>query len=119
MSELLAALTEAGVRDVSVADVDRAAYSSDASLYRVVPAAVVAPRDADEVAAVVEVCRTLKVPVTCRGAGTSIAGNAVGTGLVLDFSRHLNQILDLDPGARQATVQPGVVHARLQRAAAP
>jgi FAD/FMN-containing dehydrogenase len=119
VSELLAALGRAGVRDVSDATVERAAYSSDASLYRVVPTAVAWPRHTDEVAAALEVCRTLQIPVTCRGAGTSIAGNAVGTGLVLDFSRHLNTILELDPQARRATVEPGVVHARLQRAAAP
>jgi FAD/FMN-containing dehydrogenases len=119
MSELLAALNKAGVRDVSDATVDRAAYSTDASLYRVVPTAVARPRHTDEVAAALEVCRSLHIPVTCRGGGTSIAGNAVGTGLVLDFSRHLNTILDLDPEARRATVEPGVVHAQLQRAAAP
>jgi FAD/FMN-containing dehydrogenase/Fe-S oxidoreductase len=61
----------------------------------------------------------MQVPLTCRGAGTSIAGNAVGTGLVLDFSRYLNKILDLDPEASRATVEPGVVHAQLQKAAAP
>src|SRR5439155_15600843 len=83
-----------------------------------VPAAVAWPRHADEVAAALDVCRALGVPLTCRGAGTSIAGNAVGPGLVLDFSRHLDTILDVDPQARRATVQPGVVHASLQRAAA-
>ena len=105
--------------DVSARTLHRAAYSSDASAYRVVPAVVAAPRDADETAAALRACRELGVPVTCRGAGTSIAGNAVGAGLVLDFSRHMNRVLDVDPQARTATVQPGVVQARLQRAAAP
>jgi FAD/FMN-containing dehydrogenase/Fe-S oxidoreductase len=118
-TDLPAALRRAGLRDVSGAPVQRAAYSSDASLYRVVPAAVAWPRHADEVAAALETCRALGIPVTCRGAGTSIAGNAVGTGLVLDFSRHLNRVLDLDPENHRATVEPGVVHARLQQAAAP
>ncbi|MEP7024609.1 MAG: FAD-binding and (Fe-S)-binding domain-containing protein, partial [Actinomycetota bacterium] len=112
---LAAALRQAGVTDVSARSVERAAYSSDASCYRVVPAAVVHPHDADEVAAVLAVCRALDSPVTCRGAGTSIAGNAVGTGVVLDFSRHMNRVLNLDPGARTAVVQPGVVQAQLHR----
>ncbi len=114
-----AALRRAGVADVDDSVLERALYSSDASLYRVVPAVVAHPRDAGEVAAAIEVCRTLGVPLTCRGAGTSIAGNAVGTGVALDFSRHMNGVLGVDPDARTATVQPGVVQARLQRAAAP
>ncbi len=118
-SEIAAALRKAGVADLSDSVLRRALYSSDASLYRVVPAVVAHPRGADEVAAALEVCRSLRVPVTCRGAGTSIAGNAVGTGLILDFSKHLNQVLDVDAQARTASVQPGVVQARLQRAAAP
>jgi FAD/FMN-containing dehydrogenase/Fe-S oxidoreductase len=76
---------------------------------------VTRPRDADEVAAALAVCRELGTPVTCRGAGTSIAGNAVGTGLVLDFSRHMNQVRSVDAGARTAVVQPGVVQAQLHR----
>ena len=65
------------------------------------------------------VCRAVGVPLTARGAGTSIAGNAVGTGVVLDFSRHMNRVLAVDPDAATAIVQPGVVQAALQRAAAP
>ena len=95
----------------------RAEYSSDASNYRVVPEAVVFPRSADDVLTVVDVCRDLAVPVTVRGGGTSIAGNSVGPGVVLDMSRHLNQVVGIDPAARIATVQPGVVLDQLQRAA--
>jgi len=95
----------------------RAEYSSDASNYRVVPEAVIYPRSADDVLATVAVCRDLGVPVTVRGGGTSIAGNSVGPGIVLDMSRHLNQVVSVDPGARTVTVQPGVVLDQLQRAA--
>jgi FAD/FMN-containing dehydrogenase/Fe-S oxidoreductase len=95
----------------------RAEYSSDASNYRVVPQAVVFPRSVDDVVAAVAVCRELATPLTVRGAGTSIAGNAVGPGVVLELSRHLNQITGVDPDARTATVQPGVVLDQLQRAA--
>jgi FAD/FMN-containing dehydrogenase/Fe-S oxidoreductase len=118
-AEVAAALRRAGLADVSHSALRRALYSSDASLYRVVPAVVACPRDAAEVAAALAACAPLGVPVTSRGAGTSIAGNAIGTGVVLDFRRHLNQIISLDPGAGTATVQPGVVQAGLQRAAAP
>ena len=97
----------------------RAEYSSDASNYRVVPEAVVFPRSADDVLTVVDVCRDLAVPVTVRGGGTSIAGNSVGPGVVLDMGRHLNQVVGIDPAARVATVQPGVVLDQLQRAAGP
>ncbi|MGB3483846.1 MAG: FAD-linked oxidase C-terminal domain-containing protein [Mycobacterium sp.] len=113
------ALCGAGVGDVRVDATNRAAYSSDASLYRVTPTAVVCPADHDEVAAVLEVCRRENIPVTARGGGTSIAGNAVGTGVVLDFSRHMNQVLSIDPESRTAVVQPGVVQSVLQKAAAP
>ncbi len=112
-------LTAAGLTDVRHDGTTRALYSSDASLYRVPPLLMAAPRDADEVAAVLAVCRAEGVPVTARGAGTSIAGNAVGTGVVLDFSRHMGRVLAVDPDAATATVQPGVVQEDLQRAAAP
>ncbi|MEU7358281.1 FAD-binding and (Fe-S)-binding domain-containing protein [Streptomyces olivaceoviridis] len=91
----------------------------DASNYRRVPLGVVAPRDADDVATVLEVCRARGVPVVARGGGTSIAGQATGTGVVLDFTRHMTGLLELDPGSRTAVVQPGLVLDRLQEAAAP
>lgn len=113
------ALRARGIRDVRMDGTSRAAYSSDASLYRVTPAAVVFPADHDEVARVIEVCGEHGVPLTARGAGTSVAGNAVGTGVVLDFSRYMNRVLAVDRETRTAVVQPGVVQAVLQRAAAP
>ncbi|MEU9475593.1 FAD-binding and (Fe-S)-binding domain-containing protein [Streptomyces sp. NPDC048191] len=97
----------------------RALVTMDASNYRRVPAGVVAPRDADDVAAVLEVCRARGVPVVARGGGTSIAGQATGAGVVLDFTRHMNGLLELDPATRTAVVQPGLVLDRLQEAAAP
>ncbi|KOX03518.1 FAD-binding and (Fe-S)-binding domain-containing protein [Streptomyces sp. NRRL B-3648] len=97
----------------------RALVTMDASNYRRVPLGVVAPRDADDVAAVLEVCRARGVPVVARGGGTSIAGQATGTGVVLDFTRHMTALLELDPGSGTAVVQPGLVLDRLQEAAAP
>lgn len=111
-------LQAAGVPDVLADPTTRAAHSSDASLYRVTPLVVARPRSVEEVAATLEVCRRRGVPLTSRGGGTSVAGNAIGTGVLLDFSRHLNQVLELDPASRRAVVQPGTVQADLQRAAA-
>ena len=95
----------------------RAAYASDASIYRQVPLAVVEPRTAADVAVVVRTAAAAGVPVTARGGGTSIAGNAIGRGVVLDFSRRMNKILEIDPQARTARVQPGVVLDDLRTAA--
>ncbi len=115
---IAAALRRAGLRDVDDSPRRRAEYSTDGSLYRVVPAVVAFPRAPDEVAAALEACRGLGIPLTMRGAGTSIAGNAIGAGVVLDCSRHLNAIAGIDPEAATAQVQPGVVLDDLQRAAA-
>jgi len=111
-------LRRAGVAEVDTGTRRRAEFSSDASNYRVVPRAVVFPRDADDVLAVLDVCRRTGVPLTARGAGTSIAGNAVGAGVVLDFSRHMNRVLGVDPQARTAVVQPGAVLDTVTAAAA-
>ncbi|MFE3191438.1 FAD-binding and (Fe-S)-binding domain-containing protein [Nocardia sp. NPDC059240] len=103
--------------EVDTAPRRRAEYSSDASNYRVLPRAVVFPRDAADVSATLDLARAEGLTVTARGAGTSVAGNAIGPGLVLDFSRHMNAILEVHPERRTARVQPGVVLAALQRRA--
>jgi FAD/FMN-containing dehydrogenase/Fe-S oxidoreductase len=118
MTDVVAALERAGLEVRSDAGT-RGMYSSDASLYRVPPVAVVRPRHVDEVAAALAVARATGVPLTSRGAGTSVAGNAVGRGIVLDFSRHLHRVLEVDPATRTAVVEPGTVHAVLQKAVAP
>ncbi len=95
----------------------RAEYSTDASNYRVVPQVVAFPRHTDDVLAALDVCRETGTPLTTRGGGTSVAGNAVGPGVVLDLSRHLDRVLDIDPAAQTARVQPGVLLDTLQAAA--
>jgi FAD/FMN-containing dehydrogenase/Fe-S oxidoreductase len=107
--EIAANLTRVGVVEVDITARRRAEYSSDASNYRVVPQVVAFPRHNDDVCAAVDVARSMGVPLTPRGAGTSVAGNAVGTGIVLDFSRHLNRVLAVDPTSRTARVQPGTI----------
>jgi FAD/FMN-containing dehydrogenase/Fe-S oxidoreductase len=118
-AELVRALRSAVAGGVDDSSRRRAEYSTDASNYRVVPSVVVFPRDVDDALAALDVARRLGVPVTSRGGGTSVAGNAVGTGVVLDWSRHVNRVLDVDPGTATARVEPGVVMAMLQKAAAP
>jgi FAD/FMN-containing dehydrogenase/Fe-S oxidoreductase len=113
VSELTTALRQAGL-EADDSALARSMYASDASLYRIAPQVVVRPRDADEVLAVLAVARECEVPVTMRGAGTSIAGNAVGPGVVVDTSRHLKGLVSVDPETRTATVRPGIVHAALQ-----
>ncbi|WP_406201080.1 FAD-binding oxidoreductase [Streptomyces sp. NBC_01017] len=119
MSELEAELRRVVRGEVGFDVTSRALTTMDASNYRRVPLGVVAPHDADDVAAVLEVCRDHMVPVVARGGGTSIAGQATGAGVVLDFTRHMNRLVSLDPDARTAVVQPGLVLDRLQDAAAP
>ncbi|MQA17060.1 MAG: FAD-binding protein, partial [Pseudonocardiaceae bacterium] len=86
-------------------------------IYSITPRGVVYPRHAGDVVATVSVAAEHGVPVLARGAGTSLAGQAVGEGVVLDFSRHLDRICEIDPQARTARVQPGVVQDDLNRAA--
>ncbi|WP_084693232.1 FAD-binding and (Fe-S)-binding domain-containing protein [Actinomadura atramentaria] len=118
-SELAGALRRAGLAGVDETALARSMYASDASLYRVEPRIVVTPRDAAELPAALAVCREYGVPLTLRGAGTSLAGNAVGPGVVADVSRHLNRVLEIDPDAGTALVEPGLVQAALHTALAP
>jgi FAD/FMN-containing dehydrogenase/Fe-S oxidoreductase len=89
--------------------VTRALYSTDASVYQIEPAAVVLPRSREELRRIVDVCARLKCPITMRGGGTSQAGQAIGPGLVVDTSKHLNAILELNVEERWARVEPGIV----------
>src|ERR1700739_1939202 len=95
--------------EVRSARASRALYATDGSNYRQVPIGVVLPRDADDVLAAVAVCREFGTPLLCRGAGPSMAGQCSNVAVILDFSRHMNNILEIDPKRRIARVQPGVV----------
>ena len=104
--------------DVDASSGTRARYSSDAGLTRIPPLAVAFPRTPEQAIAAFDLARAHGVPLTARGGGTSCASNAIGTGLVLDFSRHMNRVISIDPEARTATVEPGCVGSTLQAAAA-
>lgn len=95
----------------------RLLYSTDASIYQIEPLGVVFPRDLDELQAVVEHASGYGVPILARGAGSSLGGQAIGPALIIDCSRHLNQILEIQPEERTALVEPGVVLNALNRSA--
>lgn len=96
----------------------RAIYSTDAGNYRVVPEAVFAPMNKDEARLAIKAARELSIPITPRGSGTSCAGNAIGPGLVIDYMRHMNRVISIDPEAKTAVVEPGCIEATLQAEAA-
>ncbi|MFI0464211.1 FAD-binding and (Fe-S)-binding domain-containing protein [Saccharopolyspora sp. 5N102] len=117
-SRLERALRAALDGEVAFDDYTRHLFSRDASMYSITPLGVAFPRHNDDVAAAVKVAAELGVPVVPRGAGTSLVGQTVGPGLVLDMSRHMNRILEIDPVARTALVEVGVVQDQLNQAAA-
>ena len=118
-ADVVAALRRNGLVDVDDSPLARSLYASDASLYRVAPQVVVRPRHVDELDAVLAAARETGSPLTMRGSGTSIAGNAIGPGIVVDTRRHLHRVLSVDPDTATAVVEPGVVHAALQGQARP
>jgi FAD/FMN-containing dehydrogenase/Fe-S oxidoreductase len=97
----------------------RAAYATDASNYRQVPVGVVIPRHEGDVIATLSLARENAMPILVRGGGTSLAGQGCNAALVLDFSKYMNAIVAIDPGARVALVEPGVVQSHLNAALAP
>jgi FAD/FMN-containing dehydrogenase/Fe-S oxidoreductase len=95
----------------------RALYATDGSNYRQVPIGVVVPRDAGDVAATLAACRRHGAPVLARGGGTSLAGQCCNVAVVLDFSKYMHRLVELDPERRRARVEPGIVLDTLRRAA--
>ena len=94
-------------------------YATDASVYRIMPLAVVYPKDEDDLKQIIEFAHRHKVPLIPRTAGTSLGGQVVGNGMVVDVSRHMTRILHIDPERRIARVQPGVIRDDLNRALEP
>ncbi len=105
--------------EVRFDDGSRALYATDASNYRQVPIGVVVPRDAEDVLATFAAAREFGAPILSRGGGTSLAGQCCNVAVVLDFSRHLDRVLEVDAARRLARVEPGCVLDRLREAAAP
>lgn len=93
-------------------------YSTDASIYQIPPLGVALPKTQEDLHAAVEFAAQRKIPILPRGAGSSLAGQAIGEALILDLSRHLHAIVEINPETRRAIVEPGVVLADLNKAAA-
>jgi FAD/FMN-containing dehydrogenase/Fe-S oxidoreductase len=106
LAQRLAAQTQG---EVLFSPADRGRYATDASIYQVVPVGVFVPRSSEDVKLALDICRDLKVPIVPRGAGSSQCGQTVGAGLVVDFSKHVRNILHFDAAARTAEVEPGMV----------
>jgi FAD/FMN-containing dehydrogenase/Fe-S oxidoreductase len=103
--------------EVRFTDGARALYANDASVYRQVPLGVVVPKSARDVIATVEVCREHGAPIVARGCGTGLAGQTVNEGVLIDFSKYMHELLELNPDERYARVQPGIVLDRLREKA--
>ncbi|ELY43760.1 FAD-binding and (Fe-S)-binding domain-containing protein [Natronorubrum tibetense] len=109
----LEALVDCEVRADSYS---RELYATDASAYEMTPIAVAFPESTADVSGIVDYCAERGIPVLPRGGGTSLAGQTVNRAVVLDFSRHMNEILEIDPDGRTATVQPGTILGTLNEA---
>ena len=117
VAALAAALRRAIRGEVRFDDGSRALYATDGSSYRQVPIGVVLPYDTDDVLAAISLARQHGVPILCRGGGTSLAGQCCNVAVVLDFSKYMAKIVDIDPDHRLARVQPGVILDHLRSAA--
>ena len=104
--------------DIRLDPASRVLYSTDASMYQIEPLGVAIPKTQDDLLAAVELAAKYKIPILPRGAGSSLGGQAIGEALILDCSRFLDSIVEINPGTHSAIVEPGVVLATLNRAAA-
>src|SRR5437868_8147556 len=106
---LAAALAAQLPAEVRFDRISQALYSTDASVYQILPLGVVIPKSRDDVIRTVNICRQAGVSITARGGGTSQAGQAIGAGVQLDFSKYLRRVLALEPEAQRVRVEPGMV----------
>ncbi|ELY84294.1 FAD-binding and (Fe-S)-binding domain-containing protein [Natrinema altunense] len=116
---LVADLETVGDCEVRADSYSRELYATDASAYERTPIAVAFPESTADVAGILEYCAERRIPVLPRGGGTSLAGQTVNRAVVLDFTRYMNDILEIDPDARTATVQPGTILGTLNETLAP
>ncbi len=105
--------------EVRFDSLSRALYSTDASVYRIRPLGVVLPKTRDEIVRIVELCHQYRCPITMRGGGTSQAGQAIGEGIIVDTSKYMGRVLEVNAEERWARVEPGVVLAELNAELAP
>src|SRR5438105_2278197 len=100
--------------EVRFGDGDRALYSTDSSNYRQIPIGVVIPRDHSDVIATVAACRKFGAPITCRGGGTSLAGQCCNVTVIIDFTKYMNRVIEIDVEKKLARVEPGLILDDLQ-----
>ena len=115
--EMVARLAERTTAEIRFDNASRALYASDLSHYRQVPVGVVIPKTIDDVIATVATCREYGVPLLGRGAGTSLAGQTCNVAVIIDFSKYLNRLVELDPKKRFAWIEPGLINDQLRSAA--
>src|SRR5512138_1646600 len=116
--DLISELRKRFTGDIRLDLASRLLYSTDASIYQIEPLGVVFPRNQDDLHAAVELAAKYKIPILPRGAGTSLAGQAIGNALILDCSRWLDNTIEINPEEHYAIVEPGVVLSRLNAAVA-
>lgn len=117
--DLAAELRESVKGDVQTDAISRALYATDASIYQIEPLGVVLPKDETDVAAVVRLARLRRLPIVARGGGTSLAGQAVGRAIHLDFTKYMNRLLEVNVAEQWAWVEPGIILDQLNAALAP
>ncbi len=117
-TEVIARQLQASIRgEVRIDIISRLLYSTDASIYEWEPLGVIFPRDQDDLQAVVEICTRNRAPIIARGSGSSLAGQAIGPGWVLDCSRYLDKLIEINPEEQSAWVEPGLILNSLNRTA--
>jgi len=101
--------------DVYCDDLHRTLYSTDASIFQIMPRAVVVPKDREDAVAIVKFAAEKGIPVTARGAGSGLAGQTLGEGIILDFSKYMDRVVELNQAQGWVRVQPGVVLGKLNK----
>ena len=101
--------------EVRFGDGDRALYSTDSSNYRQIPIGVVIPHDRSDVITTVAICRKFGAPITCRGGGTSLAGQCCNVAVIIDFTKYMNRVIEIDAAQKLARVEPGLILDELQK----
>src|SRR5437660_147655 len=101
--------------EVRFSDGDRALYSTDSSNYRQIPIGIVVPSDRSDVITTVAVCRKFGAPITCRGGGTSLAGQCCNVAVIIDFTKYMNRVIEIDAEKKLVRVEPGLVLDELQK----
>src|SRR5919198_1618866 len=101
--------------ELRFSDGDCALYSTDSSNYRQIPIGVVIPRDRSDVITTVAICRKFGAPITCRGGGTILARQCCNVAVIIDFTKYMNRVIEIDAHEKLARVEPGLVLDDLQK----